>query len=441
MFLQKGMTVHPIGLNMQELAFNELNSMDEARILMTLGVPAMVVGAKVGLDRSTFRNAEEARRSLYEDTIEPLMNRIDDIVDRQLVPDFGQDIYTRFDTSELAAYRSVRESRRKEALEGLRSGGLTVNEYRTEMGLQAVGEGDIFLRTIAMMPTPVKVKAVTHVLHGTSRKALSGGTRDLLVRRAVARRESAELWAPKLAEAARTELKRQSEEILRAVDAVPKSLDQDSIESKRMRPDQEQWIIDRLEELKAEWTARMQGEFGPILSAILREAGKDAALDLGVEYLLENEEALAFIRDYGYKFAKKLTLTSVDEVRGVMRRSIEEGLSLGEMRKQLGSVFEGWTTRRAETIARTETIRASARGSEEAWRQNGVKGKEWLVSSDACDFCLAMAEKTNGIGSNYFNQGDSLTIEGVGTMHFDYEDILGPPLHPNCRCDLMPSME
>lgn len=50
-FLQSGMEVEKIGLDMQELAFTDLRHISETRICMALGVPPILVGAVAGLAR------------------------------------------------------------------------------------------------------------------------------------------------------------------------------------------------------------------------------------------------------------------------------------------------------------------------------------------------------------------------------------------------------
>jgi hypothetical protein len=68
-----------------------------------------------------------------------------------------------------------------------------------------------------------------------------------------------------------------------------------------------------------------------------------------------------------------------------------------------------------------------------------------MASPDCCDFCSAMDGMEVNLGETYFDQGSSLTIptadgEGEQTMNFSYEEVEGPPAHPNCllpgaRCE------
>jgi hypothetical protein len=79
---------------------------------------------------------------------------------------------------------------------------------------------------------------------------------------------------------------------------------------------------------------------------------------------------------------------------------------------------------RTETIARTEILRASNEGRNQAWRQGIEEGyispaaqKQWQAEFDACEICLPL-------------DGESVPITG------DFPDG-DPPLHPNCRCDVI----
>ena len=94
-------------------------------------------------------------------------------------------------------------------------------------------------------------------------------------------------------------------------------------------------------------------------------------------------------------------------------------------------------------IARTEEARATMAGTEEAWRQSGiVEGKRWLAATDACEFCLAIAQEVNemtnsaDLGGTFAVQGQAIAGIDGGTMQMSYGDVQSPPLHPHCRCDM-----
>jgi SPP1 gp7 family putative phage head morphogenesis protein len=74
---------------------------------------------------------------------------------------------------------------------------------------------------------------------------------------------------------------------------------------------------------------------------------------------------------------------------------------------------------RALTIAITETNRAISRATIERYQNFGLEKMEW-VTSDPCDKCVQNEGKTVQIGQT-FPSGDTQ-----------------PPVHPNCRCALLP---
>jgi hypothetical protein len=131
-----------------------------------------------------------------------------------------------------------------------------------------------------------------------------------------------------------------------------------------------------------------------------------------------------------------------------------EGLKNGESISQLAKRVEEWaageasddddadtmTRRRATTIARTEAARAHSNAQLEAWKSTGiVVGKRWLLAPDACEFCKAAFDQYGqdgaGLDEPFYKKGETLTgSDGESELEFDFEDIEGPPLHPNCRC-------
>ena len=73
------------------------------------------------------------------------------------------------------------------------------------------------------------------------------------------------------------------------------------------------------------------------------------------------------------------------------------------------------------------------------WWKEYPKQKEWLTARDkrVCPWCDSMEGKVLNVRGSYFAQGDSLTVDGR-TINFDLSGIPHPPLHVNCRCDLIP---
>jgi HK97 family phage portal protein len=148
-FLQAGMDVKVLGLNLRDLEFPDLRTISESRICMALGVPPILVGAKVGLDRSTFSNMREARASLWEETLFPLQRRFIEPVRSRLLPEFAgvgrARVRVAWDNSGVPALREAETDRWERATNALARGGITINDFRRTVELDPVDGGDVFL--------------------------------------------------------------------------------------------------------------------------------------------------------------------------------------------------------------------------------------------------------------------------------------------------------
>lgn len=180
-FMQAGMDVKVLGLNLDQLEFPDLRSIDESRICMTLGVPPVLVGAKVGLDRSTFTNYGEARRSLWEETIMPLQRRFKDAIVRDLLPlvqpgPRPRRTSVRWDTSQVLALRDSETEIWTRATNALRAGAITVNMFLRMVSLPEQPGADVFLRPAGVIPTDASGRP----MEGAVGSGVDGMTADQL---------------------------------------------------------------------------------------------------------------------------------------------------------------------------------------------------------------------------------------------------------------------
>lgn len=152
-----------------------------------------------------------------------------------------------------------------------------------------------------------------------------------------------------------------------------------------------------------------------------------------------------YVRTHNMKFAQEINAKTNRELKSILSDALDEGKSIAGIEEDIEGLFKGYEDYRIERIARTESARAQVGGERKVYKDSGVvHSLKWLASSDACEFCLEMDGKTVGIDQDFFKQGQSLDATDddgkEGTMDFDYGDVEGPPLHPNCRCDLIPEV-
>ena len=155
----------PMANSPKDMALTELHDLTESRICAVFGVPAILVGANVGLQRSTYSNYREARMAFHSETLEPMVSRILRHINRNMFDEYSGNETLTVDWAEMRSGLDDREAMTSRVT-GLFAGGiLTLNEAREQLGLQAVTDGAIRRIPAAIFevaegtPAPVAVGA------------------------------------------------------------------------------------------------------------------------------------------------------------------------------------------------------------------------------------------------------------------------------------------
>jgi hypothetical protein len=217
------------------------------------------------------------------------------------------------------------------------------------------------------------------------------------------------------------------------------------------------------------WQA-LESELDSSLRAPLREALlggaqiADTRLPLGtMRFDLTNPAAVRAVDNEVANLVREITEESRGAIRDLVRQSVQGSFDVRQLARQVrGSI--GLTSRyalavdryqqtlidggmaegramarsqayadrllrhRAETIARTEVIRATSAGQQAVWNDAQAEGllpvdaqRIWITTPDdrLCELCAPMDGQTVGLNEPF--QSDEGPV--------DY-----PPLHPQCRC-------
>jgi len=167
------------GSTFQEMGFETLDERNESRICMVFNIPPIIISANVGLKRSTYSNYAEARKAWWQETLTPKYQHYDDAMNTQLTPDFGDNIILKWDFSSVVAYQEEATALWTRYLEGLRTGGITVNEFRTGVKLPRLSNGDVLIRTLNQFDVPVAEEGAAKaiIISELEKKLLGEGTR------------------------------------------------------------------------------------------------------------------------------------------------------------------------------------------------------------------------------------------------------------------------
>jgi len=119
------------------------------------------------------------------------------------------------------------------------------------------------------------------------------------------------------------------------------------------------------------------------------------------------------------------------------------GVTPRQIAQQIIEAGLAQTEARAQMLAHTGAIWSYNEGALQRYESEGVEVVEWLTADDdlRCPFCAEMNGKRVGTREPFFRAGDKFSIDEK-TMKVPTGDrgftIEHPPLHPNCRCTLIP---
>lgn len=138
-----------MGMSPKDMDFMQQKNSSAKDIALCFGVPSQLVGIP---DAQTYANIQEARLSLYEETIIPLAKRIESDLNEWLSPSFGEDIYICYDFEAIPAMGERRKKIYENVSMAVEQGIISRNEARSRLGLEAIENGDEILVSANLFP-------------------------------------------------------------------------------------------------------------------------------------------------------------------------------------------------------------------------------------------------------------------------------------------------
>ncbi len=140
---------------------------------------------------------------------------------------------------------------------------------------------------------------------------------------------------------------------------------------------------------------------------------------------------LAWASQQAADLVRRIEQDVKDRLKAQITSGLADGKTLFAIRDEIAALKNGkeqsvFSAERALTIARTEVIRAHAKGAETGYKESGmVRGIKWLDGqSGACPKCRTLHNKVVPLGETFYT--DPHFGNGL------------PPRHPNCRCAISP---
>lgn len=462
LLLEQGLKWERMQISQKDMDFLEQQRFSRDKILGIFRVPKSALGITDDVNRA---NAEATDYVFAKRTIKPKMKRLIEQLNEFLVPLFtgSEGLYLDFDdpvpeNDELVI---------KKYESGLKAGYYTINEVRDAEGKEPIGpEGDVVYLPANLVPYGKKsgknsknISIDKKYLSARNRKANAVKEKQEKIEAAIAEKITAlykqmsgnklrkdqegpfhGFWEAKVKVAQNFEklwkmkaealFSTQASEVLSRI--PKKAVDKDDIKK---------WLLKKEVE-----RPRNKKFYKALAEEIIKQGSREgfALLGLDKEIDVSNPVVQKYLEESIFRLADATTEETNAKLGKELAEGVESGEGVPKLRKRVQSVFSSMAKYRAERIARSEVIRATNWGTEKAYKESGVvEGKVWLTATDerTCEFCGPLDGREVGLSKNYFNKGDDVSGSEGGTLSVNYDNVAVPPLHPNCRCTIIPKIK
>lgn len=466
--LDAGLDISPFTVSQKEMEFLAGQGFNRDKIMAIFKTPKSVLGMTEDV---TVSNAEATDYIFAKRTVKPLMQALVDTLNEFLLPQYGDDLFFEFDDP--SPENQTIKNERYKTLFSL--GAITPNEVRQAEGLDEVIGLDNFYLPLNLLPVggddfeetgePVKYikpKYSKHIIPAKTFKQrmkeevsdeLSNRLKQTLASRYKKKQtldnlgqckwpveKQLNFWkafvslGDRYEKLFKTKLReifdRQEKETLERLDKTTKAFD---------RGDIAKVLFSLTTENKVAINILL-----PVLKEFLEENGNATLEELGIDDIaFDTSQAIVrqFFSDNALRGIKATNRVTKARLRKVLANAVEQGQGIPEIKRAIKNVFTEASSVRAERIARTEVLKAGNFGTLEAYKQSGVVvGKQWLTAEDefVCQWCAPLNGKVISLDDTFFDQGSQFVGKDGGIINFKLDSVPAAPLHPNCRCTIVP---
>lgn len=361
-------------------------------------------------------NAETGDYTYSKDTILPMLRRVEQKINEQLMPMFDENLFIAYENP----VPRDKEFILRERESNISVGYTTINEERAKNGLEPVEWGDTPANAAAPTPNPPEPK-------------------EPVKTKAEPLRQPSDYMNPVFHKDLMKFFGDIKKEVLKNYDKYPPDVNIQKAK-KPVGGVPTDWFD------MTKWNVNLEEVEAPFLRHTFVLGGRAAIKQLKTELQFSPIAAgMENITSQRTGAIAKVNSTTLKAIRSQVGKGIEKGESIPKIRKRIASYLTGDSIRqRAEVIARTETLWAYNNGAVEGYKQSGVvEAKEWLTAQDdrLCQYCEPMNGEIVDVDKDWFKQGEEFRGNEGGVLSFSYGNVGHPPLHPQCRCTVIPILK
>lgn len=420
------MAILPFGIkpiNIQstpkEMEFIAQQNWDRDKILGMYKVPKAILGIGEGVNVG---NVKAFNQIFASRCIEPLAKKIARVLNKQLFEEKGKFEFVNVLPTDEEAVKNH-----------YFAWGITRNEYRQELGYKTIEGGDVFIDGTEVKVQAEKKEKKEEVIKKSVDflKIVKGNLQ----------------WTEERMQKRREKKQKKNAEYEKELKAwFLKIFEQQKQDIFKKLPEGEKAVKKLDLEMVGKYYALYHLFIKPIANKILKNEGERAMAELNISqsFNIRDEKLVKKVKEKIWLLAKSIDTLTQEKLRKAFAEGLANNLSPAELKEALGKVFKDLETSRLETIVRTETIRLGTLAEQASWEQSGVvKAKQWRTAIDerVCEHCGMMHGKKVSLSESFFEKGEEMRGGNGGRLKLDYEEVIGSPLHPNCRCDMIPLLD
>ena len=429
--LQGGLDITQIGGSPKDFTFLLMTKPTVEEMAAIFGIPLFKLTGE-GVDKL---NAQLADYSYQRDTIRPLLKNIEQKLNEQLTPLYDPKLFLVFENN-IPDDQAFRLKEHGDLVDKV----LTKNEVRQARGLPPVEGGDLLYvpaNSIAIGATPDPNKGKVSI-SGVVKRLKAHIHKEQIT-------PEMEKIAAKLTPSLATVFNDYHNTVLRRVDDYPDGGPADWVTESDAET-QIKELLTRSGVLVSEFQRVGQEAMEQVTKNATARTKEDAPQ---IRFDVEATGAAEQIDKLIEGFSVYPIATTMEELRATLEDGMKAGEAILGLKKRISKVFgvmgadegvissTGVTRRnwRILRIARTEAARAYNYGHLEGWRQTGlVKAKVWTTGANPCELCDGLQGTTMPLDDSF----DGKITELAPSFDFSYGEVLAPPLHPSCGCQLIP---
>ena len=433
--LDEDASYQQVAPNLKEMDTSTMTRVTETRICAVFGVPPILLGLEAGLEASTYSNYEQARSAFWDETVSPLVRRIEKFLQRALeVAEREPGSAIEADFSDVPAYEDDHDAESSRVVAQYGAGIITLNEARTTLGLDPLEHGDMRrlpVNITEIMPDGTAM-AQAAPAYAPMLSAPTGETKEQgqALPRSVALGDELIVERETLTDDMEFALKRYFDALRSRVAGVLGRAMQQVTTDAKIEPDEITIAMLFPDGARNELARVMSGSYARIVRATWNTIAAS-----GVAGVLEFDDRLPIISQIVALATS--SAEGIDQVsRTAVSRAIEIGIERGYSIQQvargvpadgfpgINSLVEETYQNRARTIARTEVMRAQNAASIGYYREQGLR---WMRAYDP----------DGDPGDNYIGE-DGRTCSERNGLVYTVDDAIDVQSHPNCKLTWTP---